>query len=259
MILTNDKTGSTETKSQAHLPPQPSLQTNPFESTSSTAVPHIPTSDNHESLQEMTAQPPPTYSPSFSNRERPAGMFITNGRPASTVDLIDSSGADRSTYPREKAHLPEYSETIATEASIQGDGRIQASFAPSQGFPDGYMPPIYEPALDEDGFLNTPAMSINIMIVGSRGDVQPYIALGQQLQEYGHIVRISTHAIFRPLVKDAGLMFFNIGGDPNELAEYLARNPGLVPGLDSVKNGDIGKNQNIVAEVRPASLRRLGE
>ncbi|CAE6526293.1 unnamed protein product [Rhizoctonia solani] len=256
MILSDDKIGSTETQSQAQLSPQASLQTNPFELSISTAAPNIPNPDSHESIHEDAVQPPPTYSPtpSVSSRERPTRMFITNGRPASTMNLPDSSGAGTSTYPREKAHLPEYSETIATEAAIQSDGRIQASFAQSQGLPDGYVPPIYEPALDEDGFLNAPAMSINIMIVGSRGDVQPYISLGQQLQEYGHTVRISTHATFRPLVKDTGLMFFNIGGDPNELAGYMVRNPGLIPGLDSIKNGEIGKNQHIVAEVRSPSL-----
>ncbi|CAE7182837.1 unnamed protein product, partial [Rhizoctonia solani] len=82
-----------------------------------------------------------------------------------------------------------------------------------------------------------------------KGDVQSYIALGQQLQEYGHTVRISTHEAFRSLAKNAGLMFFNIGGDPNEFAVYVDRNPGLAPGADSFKNGVAGKNQQVVAEM----------
>ncbi|KAH7322330.1 hypothetical protein B0J17DRAFT_633377 [Rhizoctonia solani] len=248
MILVDDKTSSTEARPQAELWPHPSTQTSPFEPSNSTTTPHIHTSESHESLHEAATQPPPTYSPSVSNCERRTGMFITNGRPGSTVDPFDSS-ATRNSYLREKIHLPAYTEAVATEAAVQSDGRIQASFAPSRGFPDGYVPPIYEPALDEDGFSNTPAMSINVMVVGSRGDVQSYVALGQQLQEYGHTVRISTHETFRSLVKHAGLMFFNIGGDPGELTGYLVRNPGLVPGLDSLKNGDVGKNQGIVAEI----------
>lgn len=82
------------------------------------------------------------------------------------------------------------------------------------------------------------------------GDVQPYLALGQRLQQYGHTVRLSTHETFRKLVKDAGLRFYNIGGDPHELMSYMVRNPGLMPGFESLKNGDITKKQKMVAEVR---------
>jgi sterol 3beta-glucosyltransferase len=46
---------------------------------------------------------------------------------------------------------------------------------------------------------------INIISVGSRGDVQPYIALGQGLQRAGHSVRLVTNADFTPLVKSYGL------------------------------------------------------
>jgi hypothetical protein len=97
-------------------------------------------------------------------------------------------------------------------------------------------------------------MNVNIMIVGSRGDVQPYLALGQKLQQYGHTVRISTHETFRDLVKGSGLRFFNIGGDPHELMSYMVRNPGLIPGFESVWNGDIGKKQAMVAEVRSSNF-----
>ncbi|CAE6390425.1 unnamed protein product [Rhizoctonia solani] len=247
MILIDDKIGSTETRPEAQQFQQSNFQTNTSEPASSSVIVDIPTSNSHESLQDTT-HPPPTYSPSVASREGRTRMFVTNGRPISATDLLDSSVSDTS-HPTEKAHLPEYNETITTEATIQSDGRIQVSFAPSQGFPEGYAPPIYEPALDEDGFLNAPAMSINIMIVGSRGDVQPYIALGQRLQEYGHTIRISTHEIFRPLVKNFGLMFFNIGGDPSEFVGYMVRNPGLVPSLDGLKKGDIAKNQAMISEI----------
>ncbi|QRV72018.1 UDP-glucosyltransferase [Ceratobasidium sp. AG-Ba] len=87
------------------------------------------------------------------------------------------------------------------------------------------------------------------MILGSRGDVQPYLALSQKLQEYGHTVRLSTHETFCELVKGAGLRFFSIGGDPHELMSYMVQNPGLIHGFESFKNGDIGGNQRIVGEV----------
>ena len=60
-------------------------------------------------------------------------------------------------------------------------------------------------------------MSIVIQIVGSRGDVQPFVALGNELQKSGHRVRLATHQVFEKFVHDAGLEFFPIGGDPADL------------------------------------------
>jgi UDP:flavonoid glycosyltransferase YjiC (YdhE family) len=53
--------------------------------------------------------------------------------------------------------------------------------------------------------------------VGDVGDVQPFIALGNNLKRYGHRVRIATHPTFEEFVTSAGLEFFSIGGDPAEL------------------------------------------
>jgi hypothetical protein len=61
------------------------------------------------------------------------------------------------------------------------------------------------------------ALNIVIQVVGSRGDVQPFIALGNELQRWGHRVRLATHGVFEEFVKDAGLEFYPIGGDPTEL------------------------------------------
>lgn len=49
------------------------------------------------------------------------------------------------------------------------------------------------------------------------GDVQPFIALGQELQFVGHRVWLATHNVFEQFVRDSGLEFFPIGGDPTEL------------------------------------------
>lgn len=50
-----------------------------------------------------------------------------------------------------------------------------------------------------------------------QGDVQPFLALGQELRKYGHRVRLATHPIFESFVLNHGLEFFSIGGDPAEL------------------------------------------
>ena len=70
-------------------------------------------------------------------------------------------------------------------------------------------PPVYSP-------WDLP-LNIVIQVVGSRGDVQPFIALGNELQRHGHRVRLATHDIFEQFVLQAGLEFFPIGGDPAQL------------------------------------------
>ena len=47
-----------------------------------------------------------------------------------------------------------------------------------------------------------PPLSIVVMVVGSRGDIQPFIPIGRRLAER-HRVRIATHREFRPMVERA--------------------------------------------------------
>lgn len=44
-------------------------------------------------------------------------------------------------------------------------------------------------------------------------------SLDEIVQEYGHRVRLATHANFRDFVKKEGLEFYPLGGDPKVLAE----------------------------------------
>jgi UDP:flavonoid glycosyltransferase YjiC (YdhE family) len=62
-------------------------------------------------------------------------------------------------------------------------------------------------------------MRIAIIAPGSRGDVQPYIALGKGLQEAGHTVRLVTHLDFESLVNTHGLEFWPIAGNVQEIAQ----------------------------------------
>jgi len=54
-------------------------------------------------------------------------------------------------------------------------------------------------------------MKISMVASGSRGDVQPYIALGQGLKYAGYTVRVLTSDDFETLVTDAGLAFGSMG------------------------------------------------
>ena len=62
-------------------------------------------------------------------------------------------------------------------------------------------------------------MRIAIIAIGSRGDVQPYVALGQGLIKAGHIVRFVTQQNFEVLVKSYGLDFWSVRGNSQDLAE----------------------------------------
>jgi hypothetical protein len=92
-------------------------------------------------------------------------------------------------------------------------------------------------------------LNIVIQVVGSRGDVQPFIALGSELQREGHRVRLATHNIFKDFVRQSGLEFYPIGGDPNDLMAYMVKNPGLIPNLKSLRAGDIQRKRKMVAEM----------
>jgi len=50
-------------------------------------------------------------------------------------------------------------------------------------------------------------MRVAVLTVGSRGDVQPFVAFGSALREAGHEVRLCTHSRFEPLVRGRGLDF----------------------------------------------------
>ncbi|KZT54368.1 glycosyltransferase family 1 protein [Calocera cornea HHB12733] len=141
---------------------------------------------------------------------------------------------------------------LLSSARVTPDGRIVISLHLNQALPDlpkDYANPVAEASIDTSASPHVPALSIVIMIVGSRGDVQPYVALALGLMAEGHRVRIATHGTFEGLVRDAGVEFFNSGGDPAELMSYMVRNPGLIPGFQSLTNGDIGKKRRMCAEM----------
>lgn len=55
---------------------------------------------------------------------------------------------------------------------------------------------------------------ITLITFGSRGDVQPYIALGLALKASGHTARLATHALYADWIERCGLEFHPVAGDP---------------------------------------------
>ena len=107
--------------------------------------------------------------------------------------------------------------------------------------------------------VQSPIMNVLMLVVGSRGDVQPFIAIGQRMQQDGHRVRLATHPHFRSFVEAHGLEFFSIGGDPSELMAYMVQNPGLVPKFAALRQGEVAKRRRSMRDMIYASWRACFE
>ncbi|KAI0453904.1 hypothetical protein F5B21DRAFT_525371 [Xylaria acuta] len=76
-------------------------------------------------------------------------------------------------------------------------------------------------------FLNfkpSESLKITCLTIGSRGDVQPYIALCKGLIAEGHKPRIATHTEFRDWIEGHGIEFAPVAGDPSELLRVCIEN-----------------------------------
>jgi UDP:flavonoid glycosyltransferase YjiC (YdhE family) len=62
-------------------------------------------------------------------------------------------------------------------------------------------------------------MRIAIIATGSRGDVEPYLALGKGLKDAGHVVRLVSHENSETLVKAHGVEFWPIEGNAQDVAQ----------------------------------------
>ncbi|KAF7562944.1 hypothetical protein G7046_g1199 [Stylonectria norvegica] len=68
------------------------------------------------------------------------------------------------------------------------------------------------------------SMKITCLTIGSRGDVQPYIALCKGLIAEGHKPRIATHLEFQPWIESHGIEFAPVEGDPAQLMRLVIDN-----------------------------------
>jgi hypothetical protein len=83
--------------------------------------------------------------------------------------------------------------------------------------------PILSKVANVEPHYNKPDKPLHFtcITIGTRGDVQPYIALCKALMKDGHTCRIATHEEFKDWIEEHGIEFRCIGGDPGELMVSL--------------------------------------
>jgi hypothetical protein len=156
---------------------------------------------------------------------------------------------------------------VDTDCRVAGDGRLDISINEKQGLGGSRLSKLLVPALQsqlklyQDVHSKKPQLPstitqnlrlrIVIQVIGSRGDVQPFVALAKVLQAapYYHRVRLATHATFKKFVEEHGIEFFCIGGDPSELMAYMVKNPGLMPGIESLRDGEVSRRRRGMSEM----------
>ncbi|KAG7099574.1 hypothetical protein E1B28_001404 [Marasmius oreades] len=119
----------------------------------------------------------------------------------------------------------------------QRDALILEEFEPAHACRDLAEPPMPENMSDSlpavmftsasSTFLTfKPQKSLHFtfLTIGSRGDVQPYIALAKGLKADGHRVRIATHGEFKEWIEAHDIEFGYVGGDPAELMRICVEN-----------------------------------
>ncbi|KAL4301898.1 hypothetical protein GQ457_10G015110 [Hibiscus cannabinus] len=122
-------------------------------------------------------------------------------------------------------------------ANVKHDGTVQCDI-PTDMEPHTFDSGFYSEVPEKENTYTTdipniPPLQIVMLIVGTRGDVQPFVAIGKRLQADGHRVRLATHSNFKDFVLNAGLEFFPLGGDPKVLAGYMVKNKGFLPSAPS--------------------------
>lgn len=78
-------------------------------------------------------------------------------------------------------------------------------------------------------------MRITILTIGTRGDIQPFIALGLGLQQAGHTVQLAAPSLFESFIHSYGLNFAPLSYDPHKLMAQEERQGHLNCGQNHIR------------------------
>ncbi|KAL8834178.1 MAG: hypothetical protein Q9170_003879 [Blastenia crenularia] len=129
---------------------------------------------------------------------------------------------------REEAEMAIAEHKALQEARQDGHNEHEIKMPKSveQLTPSYEAPPILfdDPRASILNFKPTESFRVTCLTIGSRGDVQPYIALCKGLLEEGHRPRIATHREFESWIRKHGIDFAPVEGDPAELMRICVEN-----------------------------------
>ncbi|KAF9932846.1 Sterol 3-beta-glucosyltransferase [Linnemannia zychae] len=143
---------------------------------------------------------------------------------AETRNTILNTLCDRITPEAQEKRYRERAQAIAETPSIELDDPMGSRIMDSLQLRE--EPVLIEPIswTSHPGFKPSRPMHITCLTIGSRGDVQPYIALCKRLMQDGHTCRIATHGEYKDWIEGHGIEFGHVGGDPGELIELCVEN-----------------------------------
>ncbi|KAJ5888470.1 hypothetical protein N7495_008511 [Penicillium taxi] len=124
---------------------------------------------------------------------------------------------------REEVEAAKVEHLMLQEARLDGS-EVEESHATLNESSSEIHPFFDDPRASIINFKPTESLRITCLTIGSRGDVQPYIALCKGLMAEGHRPKIATHAEFEPWIRSHGIDFAPVDGDPAELMRICVEN-----------------------------------
>lgn len=140
-----------------------------------------------------------------------------------TFRILEDSGHIPEQIPDDEAYI---AERDALKSARQEEFPEHELALPEQASCLSHAPEMLLEESDASllSFKPQSSMKITCLTIGSRGDVQPYIALCKGLLLEGHKPRLATHAEFKTWVESHGIEFAPISGDPAELMRLCIEN-----------------------------------
>jgi hypothetical protein len=165
------------------------------------------------------------------------------------TDIQDDSGRHY------EATLSEHQGRFNVSIELKNDNKNKNSQSSDDGsFDDGSS----DDGSSDDGPSNDgsttlpntiPFLTICMLVIGTRGDVQPFINFGRHLQKEGHRVRLATHIFYEDLVRSYGLAFFPLAGDPEHLMRFTVKSAGIIPTASMIADGVIEKHKLMFKDI----------
>ncbi|KAL9014328.1 MAG: hypothetical protein Q9173_001036, partial [Seirophora scorigena] len=163
----------------------------------------------------------------FSQAEVRDDCAVTLLENLESMKYLDESGV-LAQEDQEEAEAAKAEHRALQEARQDGHHEHELKMPTSVGqlTPSHEAPPILfdDPRASILNFKPHESLRVTCLTIGSRGDVQPYIALCKGLLEEGHRPRIATHREFESWVRKHGIDFAPVEGDPAELMRICVEN-----------------------------------